>query len=426
MPKPHDKKSNLAASARFARARSIRLAKFFASVLLVAAAFVGGFVVRGDSALLDALGMSQFTGNDEVQTKTSQTLQYNSLSARVGEVETVINGDSLDSYNLDTATSKVLDAFALSTQDAYLRYYDASRYASLNQDASATGGGVGVLFSEYNGSAYAVDVFEGSPAQTADVRTNDVVVAIDGDRSHQWTATEVASALKRDEGEQVVITWRRAATLDDTKGTEFTTTLTCTNATVKNVTTELSDTVGYIKLKQITQNSADLVRQAISDLDAQGAQSFVLDLRDNPGGYLTQAVDISSLFVKSGIIVRIQTKSADETTKNATGTVATEKPLVVLVNGNTSSSAEVIAAALQDNQRATIIGAKTMGKGSVQVTHDLTFGGALRYTAAYYKSPLGHDIDGLGINPDIAITAAGDDDNQKSFALETAASLVKE
>lgn len=426
MPKPHDKKSNLAASARFARARSIRLAKFFAFVLLVAAAFVGGFVVRGDSALLDALGMSQFTGNDEVQTKTSQTLQYNSLSARVGEVETVINGDSLDSYNLDTATSKVLDAFALSTQDAYLRYYDASRYASLNQDASATGGGVGVLFSEYNGSAYAVDVFEGSPAQTADVRTNDVVVAIDGDRSHQWTATEVASALKRDEGEQVVITWRRAATLDDTKGTEFTTTLTCTNATVKNVTTELSDTVGYIKLKQITQNSADLVRQAISDLDAQGAQSFVLDLRDNPGGYLTQAVDISSLFVKSGIIVRIQTKSADETTKNATGTVATEKPLVVLVNGNTSSSAEVIAAALQDNQRATIIGAKTMGKGSVQVTHDLTFGGALRYTAAYYKSPLGHDIDGLGINPDIAITAVGDDDNQRSFALETAASLVKE
>ncbi len=426
MSKHADKGSNLAASARYARARNIRLAKLFASVLIVAAAFVGGFVVRGDADLLDALGMTQFTGNDEVQTKTSQTLQYNSLSARVGEVETVITEDSLDSYNLDTATSKVLDAFALSTQDAYLRYYDPSRYASLNQDSSATGGGVGVLFSEYNGSAYAVDVFEGSPAQAADVRTNDVVVAIDGDRSHQWTATEVASALKRDDGEQVVITWRRGATLDDTKGTEFTTTLSCTNATVKNVTTELSDTVGYIQLKQVSQNSVDLVRQAIADLDAQGAQSFVLDLRDNPGGYLTQAVDISSLFVKSGTIVRIQTKSTDETTKNATGSVATEKPLVVLINGNTSSSAEVIAAALQDNQRATVIGVKSMGKGSVQVTHDLTFGGALRYTAAYYKSPLGHDIDGLGINPDITIAASGDDDNQKSFAMETAASMVKE
>ena len=106
------------------------------------------------------------------------------------------------------------------------------------------------------------------------------------------------------------------SSLDDTKGTEFTTTLTVTDQTVKNVTTELTNNVGYIQLKQITQNSAQLVRQAIVDLDSKGAQSFVLDLRDNPGGYLTQAVDISSYFIKSGTIVRITTKSTDETTKN--------------------------------------------------------------------------------------------------------------
>ena len=195
---------------------------------------------------------------------------------------------------------------------------------------------------------------------------------------------------------------------------------------MKNVTTELSDSVGYIQLRQISQNSADLVRQAISDLDAQGAQAYVLDLRENPGGYLTQAVDISSYFVKSGTIVRIVTTGADETTKNATGSVLTDKPLMVLVNGNTSSAAEVIAASLQDNQRATLVGATTLGKGSVQVTHDLSFGGALRYTAAYYKSPLGHDIDGLGINPDVAIALSSDEDNQKSFALEMAQSMVRE
>ena len=178
--------------------------------------------------------------------------------------------------------------------------------------------------------------------------------------------------------------------------------------------------------QQITQNSAQLVRQAIVDLDARGAQSYVLDLRDNPGGYLTQAVDISSYFIKSGTIVRITTKSSDETTKNATGDVLTDKPLVVLVNGNTSSSAEVIAASLKDNERATIVGTTTLGKGSVQVTHELTFGGALRYTAAYYKSPLDHDIDGLGINPDISIGRSDDDDNQKSLAMETAQSMVRE
>ncbi|WP_294418884.1 S41 family peptidase [uncultured Senegalimassilia sp.] len=427
MPRHTDKLANMAASARKARARNIKLAKLFSLIIVVAAAFVGGFAVRGDVDLLDALGLTQLTGTQDAKAKAAQTQQtYNSLAARVGEVEGIVNKDSLDSYDLDTATTKMLDAFAVSTQDPYLRYYDASRFAATSSDASDNGGGIGVLFNEYNGSAYAVDVFEGSPAQMADVQPNDVVVSIDGDRSHAWTASEVTQALKRDQGSQVVITWRRASSLDDTKGTEFTTTLTVTDQTVKNVTTELTNNVGYIQLKQITQNSAQLVRQAIVDLDSRGAQSYVLDLRDNPGGYLTQAVDISSYFIKSGTIVRITTKSSDETTKNATGDVLTDKPLVVLVNGNTSSSAEVIAASLKDNERATIVGTTTLGKGSVQVTHELTFGGALRYTAAYYKSPLDHDIDGLGINPDISIGLSGDDDNQKSFAMETAQSMVRE
>ena len=138
-------------------------------------------------------------------------------------------------------------------------------------------------------------------------------------------------------------------------------------------------------------------------------------------GYLVAKADRAH-----GTIVRITTKSTDETTKNATGEFLTDKPLVVLVNGNTSSSAEVIAASLKDNERATLVGTTTLGKGSVQVTHELTFGGALRYTAAYYKSPLDHDIDGLGINPDISIGRSDDEDNQKSLAMETAQSMVRE
>ena len=427
MPRRVDKVTNMVVSARRARARNIKAAKSFAILIIIAAAFIGGFAVRGNESLLTAMGLQQYvTSSDAKTSSTTTSTTYNSVSARLSEVESTINNDSLDTYDLDTATSKVLDAFAASTQDNYLRYYDASRYAAMNNSSSATGGGIGVLFSEYNGNAYAVDVFEGSPAQQAGVQTNDVIVAIDGDRSHQWTASEVTSSLKRDEGQQVVVTWRRGSTLDDTKGTEFTTTLTCTASSETNVTYELSDTVGYIRLKQLTQNSATFVKAAIADLDAQGAQSYVLDLRDNPGGYLTQAVDVSSLFVKSGTIVRIRTKTADETTKNAGGDIATEKPLVVLVNGNTSSAAEVIAAALQDNQRATIIGQKTLGKGSVQVTHDLSFGGALRYTAAYYKSPLDRTIDGYGINPDIVVGTSDEGDSQKDFAIETAQSLVKE
>ena len=198
----------------------------------------------------------------------------------------------------------------------------------------------------------------------------------------------------------------------------------CSNYAVKNVDTELSDTVGYIKLKQITQNAADLVKNAVADLESQGATSFVLDIRDNPGGFLTQSVDIASLFVKSGTIVKIQTK-AEETSKTTSRPYVTEKPLVLLVNGKTSASAEVLAASLKDNQRATLVGSTTLGKGSVQVTRDLSFGGALRYTAAFYKSPLGHDIEGVGVTPDVMVGLAEGEDNQKALALETAQSLVK-
>ena len=196
---------------------------------------------------------------------------------------------------------------------------------------------------------------------------------------------------------------------------------------MKNVTTSLEGTVGYLKVRQLTQTSADLVKQALADLGSQGALSFVLDIRDNPGGYLTQAVDLASLFVKSGSIVQIETKDG-KSVKSATGNVATDKPLVVLVNENTAAAAEVLAAALQENQRATLVGASTLGKGSVQVVRDLSFGGALRYTAAYYLTPQGRTINDVGVTPDVSVGLGGEagSDNQRSLALETAQSLARE
>lgn len=402
----HTDTSHVAASARRARARNMRLIKACIVVIVVSVAFVAGFTARGDASLLESLGFTSLVVDvDRNPGSTTSGDTYDSLGARVEEVEGIIDNDSLDSYDLNMATTNVLNALSDTTEDAYLRYYDPARYAALMQDSAEQSAGIGVLFSEYKGRAYAADVFEGSAAQMADVRSGDFVVAIDGDRGHEWTTNEVTSALKREEGENVVITWRRASSLDDEGGEEFTTTLVCSNYAVKNVETELSDTVGYIKLKQITQNAADLVKNAVADLESQGATSFVLDIRDNPGGFLTQSVDIASLFVKSGTIVKIQTK-AEETSKTTSRPYVTEKPLVLLVNGKTSASAEVLAASLKDNQRATLVGSTTLGKGSVQVTRDLSFGGALRYTAAFYKSPLGHDIEGVGVTPDVMVGLA--------------------
>lgn len=384
--------------------------------------FCAGFLVRGNHDLMVRLGVE----SDEATLSLSEGVSGNAsdLAERVNEVSTILAQDSLDSYDLDTATVAVMDAFLDTTDDSYTHYFDKSRYSSYVEVSADEYPGVGVFFAEHNGQAYALDVFEGSSAASEGVESGDFVVAIDGDRSQEWTATEVINAVQREEGSTVAVTWRRPASLDAKGGEEFTTTLLCAEYEEPNVSTQLVGTVGYISLKQISQNADVLVREAIKELADDGARSFVFDLRDNPGGYLTKAVDVASLFIKSGVVVEIETMEAT-TTKQASGEIATSSPLVVLINGNTAGSAEVLAAALRDSDRATLVGETTMGKGSVQVTQPLSFGGALRYTAARYKSPSGYSIDGVGVSPTITV-ARGEDassDSQKEVALETAASL---
>jgi carboxyl-terminal processing protease len=220
----------------------------------------------------------------------------------------------------------------------------------------------------------------------------------------------------------------RPTSLDASNGTEFTTTLECKTYNVTNVTGDLRDgNVGYIQIKQITDNSAALVQEQVRALTAEGAEAFVLDVRDNPGGYLTQALDIASMFVPSGVLVGIRTNDGT-TTRTSTGTTVTTAPLVVLMNNYTSGAAEVLAAALADNSRATTVGQTTKGKGSVQVIKELSFGGAIRYTAAYYLTPQGHEISEVGVTPDISISNDADEDTdmQLTVALDSARSLIKE
>lgn len=419
---------NASKNPREQRAHNFRVIRLLIALLCVFAAFVAGFSVRGNAALLERIGFS--AGAASVQTNPGLTVSgntYDSLSARVAEVQGIIDQNSIESYDLSKETDSVINTITSSADDPYLRYYNSTRYAAYLKDATNSNyGGVGVLFSENNGKAYAVDVFEGSEAASKGVKSGDYVVAIDGDRGNNgWTQVEAVKKIARDEGEEVIITWRRPASLDAEGGTEYTVTLTSATYKEPNVTTELSDNVGYIKLTQITQNSATLVKQAIQNLASQGATSYVLDLRDNPGGYLTQAIDLGSLFVKSGVLVEIQSKST-LSTKTATGATVTDAPLVVLVNGSTAAAAEMLAGALQDNARATIVGSTTLGKGSVQSIEELSFGGALRYTSALYKTPKGYDINDVGIDPDIQVDAASDadTDTQKSLAVGTAQSLT--
>ena len=408
-------------------AKNARLIRVLVSLLVACLFFGAGFWVRGNTDILNRLGFDTGKGAEQVNPgMTVSGSTYDSLAARVAEVQGILEKQSFDEYNLEEATEGVLATLAEVTHDPSLRYYDSERYAAYLKDVSGSFAGVGILFAEYQNKAYAVDVFEGSEAEAKGVMPGDFVVSIDGDRGNNdgWTQAETVKAVSREAGDTVVLTFRRPATLDAEGGDEYTVTLSCSDIKKENVSSKmLEDTIGYIKLTQITQNADALVEDALKNLKKQNASCFILDLRDCPGGFLTQSVDIASLFIKSGVVVEIQTKDG-LATRNAEAQTITDLPMVVLVNGSTAGTAEVLAGALQDNSRATIVGVRTMGKGTVQSIQELSFGGAIRYTSAYYKTPSGYDIDGNGINPDIQVAAGEDDDTQLTIATETAFDLV--
>lgn len=414
---------------RMERATNHLLFRLFIAIILIAGAFCAGFVLRSQTELVASWGIPVTQAEDEALTAAaSKESPDTSVTARVRAVEQILTTYSLDEVNLTEATYSMLADLMKSTGDPYAAYYNPDLYNSyIKESTDRSYAGIGVVFADYNGRAYVADVFEGSEAEAKGVSQGDFLVTIDGEDVSTWSMTEVVNALAKDEGANVSITWMRPSSLDAQTGEQFTTALTCKVYEEANLTTDLTRKVGVIKLRQITSNATELVQQAVESLTEQGARAFVLDLRDNPGGYLTQAVDIASLFVQSGVLVEVQNNEGEPTEKSASGSTITEAPMVVLVNKYTAAAAEVLAAALLDNQRASVVGETTLGKGSVQVVRELEFGGAVRYTAAYYLTPRGHAIDGVGIVPLVGVAASSPEeaDDQMTVAVDTARSLIK-
>ena len=414
---------------RVDQATSHGLLRVFLAVILVAVSFVGGFALRSQTELVASWGIPVSDGEREALAAAAASNTFESVSARVGDVEDILSTYSMDEIDLTSATYSMLDDLMKSTGDPYATYYNPDLYNTyIKETTERSYAGIGVVFADYNGRAYVSDVFEGSEAEAKGVQQGDFLTSIDSEDVSAWSMTEVVNALAKDEGATVSVTWMRPASLDAQTGEQFTTTLTCKVYEEANLTTALSDGVGVVKVRQISSNAAELVDQATKSLVEQGAGAIVLDLRDNAGGYLTQAVDIASLFVNSGVLVQIQGNDGPATTKSAAGDAPyKDVPLVVVVNRYTAAAAEVLAASLQDNERADVVGETSMGKGSVQVVRELDFGGAVRYTAAYYLTPQGEPIDNVGIVPQVGVVnGEGEDgaDSQLATGIDIARSLI--
>lgn len=285
--------------------------------------------------------------------------------------------------------------------DPYTTYLSPDEINGLDEQLQGGKfGGIGVFIQqEQKSGAIVVDPIEGNPAIKAGVHTGDVILAVDGKTTMNLKSDAVERAIRGPIGTVVSLTLKRA-------GTNETSTVHITRAEihVPSVRAKVEDNIEYVRLADFGSTSADEVRAAFLDGKKRDVRGYILDLRNNGGGLLDAAVDISSLFIPDGTIVSTIDRAGDRDVRTARGDAIGTKPLVLLVNRYTASASEITAGAVQDYHAGTLVGEKTFGKGVVQSLYTLPDKGALKITTARYLTPKGRDIHHKGIVPDVTIT----------------------
>ena len=313
-------------------------------------------------------------------------------------------------------------------EDPYTRLLPPSQYRSLQTSTAGELTGVGLQISkdEHPGWLRVIAPIEGSPAEQAGIQPQDVVLEIDGVATTDLTLDEAAAHMRGRQGTTVNLELRRPDETT-TRQVMLTREVITLNPVVSALkTTPAGQRVGYLRLSQFNGNAVEKLAGAIRDLADQGAEGYLLDLRNNPGGLLQAGIEIARLWLPQGTIVYTVNRQGILDSFEAFGQAITDAPLVVLVNEGTASASEILAGALQDNGRATLVGSTTFGKGLIQSLFDLSDGAGLAVTVAKYETPAHHDINKLGITPDRMVasvplnrdTVATEADPQYQAALE--------
>jgi len=288
-----------------------------------------------------------------------------------------------------------------SLDDPYTRFLDPREFKEMQIDTSGELSGVGIQLSldKETKNLVVVSPIEGSPASRAGVQPKDVIVAIDGKPTKGMSTEDAVKLIRGQAGTTVTLTLKRKAQTLELPLTRERIEL---HAVEHQINTADGMKVGYIRLKQFNATATKDMRLAVKDLEEKGVQGYVLDLRSNPGGLLMASVEIARQWLNEGTIVSTKTRDGIQDVKRANGRALTTKPLVVLVNEGSASASEILSGALQDNQRAVLVGQKTFGKGLVQSVRGLSDGSGMTVTIAKYLTPSGRDIHKHGIDPDVS------------------------
>jgi len=291
--------------------------------------------------------------------------------------------------------------------DPHSAYMDPKEMADMQIQTTGVFGGVGLEVTGENGQVKVVTAMDDTPASHAGIKTGDFISAIDGVSLQGVSLNDAVEKMRGPARSKVTLTILRSGEkqpLDLTMMREI--------IPVQSVKSEVKGDIGYIRISSFSENTDSGVRKAIANIRAKlgsNVRGYVLDLRNNPGGLLDQAIKVSSDFLNAGIVVSTRGRNPEDNERfdvKGSGDLTGGRPIEVLINGGTASAAEIVSGALQDNRRVTIIGDTSFGKGSVQTIiplggHD---GGALRLTTARYYTPSGRSIQAVGITPDIAVS----------------------
>lgn len=314
----------------------------------------------------------------------------------------------------------------LTSLDPHSSYMNAKEAADMRTETRGQFGGLGIEVTMEDELVKVVSPFEGTPADKAGVLAGDLIAEIDGEQVRGLTLGEAVEKMKGDIGTSVSLTIIREGA---TKPVRLT--VTRDEIKVPSVRHSVEGNIGYIKLLKFNEQTTIGLEKAVADIKEQvGAdklKGYILDLRRNPGGLLDEAVSVSDAFLDNGEIVSTRGRNADETRRyNArTGDEIDGKPLVVLVNGGSASASEIVAGALQDQRRATVVGSRSFGKGSVQTIIPLGANGALRLTTALYYTPSGRSIQGRGIDPDITVEQPLPPEIREQMGLDSEADIAR-
>ena len=329
-------------------------------------------------------------------------------------VEEVDQGEAMDS-----AINGVLQSL-----DPYSAYMTPEMFKSMATETSGEFGGLGIEVGMEAGVVKVISPIDNSPASEAGIKPGDYIVKINNTQVQGKSLSEAVDLMRGPVGSDIQITIRR---IGEKKALNFT--ITRQIIEVSSVKTEIKqDNVGYIRLTSFNENSSDQIKKEINKFKKnKDIEYYILDLRNNPGGLLSQAIKISDFFLQSGEIVSTKGRKDNENRKwfAKKGDIINNKTIVVLINYGSASASEIVAGSLKDHKRAILIGQRTYGKGSVQSIIPLNNNGAIRLTVSKYYLPSGDSISEVGVLPDFEIEEENNEfmintetDNQLKFALK--------